>query len=1131
MTGGRGGEATAVVHVRLSGPIELRLGDRVLGERDLGGRRPRLLLAALTLQPDGALTRDAIAEVLWGDDLPATWSTALRVAASKVRLALAELFGDTQDDLHTATRAGYALDLPPGVALEVDVRVARDRLVRAIAGLETKDAVTAADAAAAARVVLERPLLGDESGPWVERQRAALREDLVQAVETLAMARLALSDPVRAAAAAADVVELAPYRESSHRLLMTAHNRAGNQGEALRSYERCRRLLAEDLGTTPSDETQALYRQLLGEEPDAPAPSLPLPGRLRLVGRDRSLAALERLLGSAMTGGGGIALVAGEPGIGKTRVARELADRAVGLGARVLWGRCLEPEWAPPFGAMVDLLPGLIGLAPAELTDRLVAQLVDAPEGPAGDRLRVREDLRRALLAAAQVGPLLVVIDDLQWADDSTLAALRHLGPSLASAPVLLLATVRDDEIASEDAAGLAIGALSRDPGVARTTLSTLTVEDVAELVESVHPSATAWAEIVHANTGGNPFFVEAVLLHLLESGADPTANAAPAAVRDVVAQRVHRLTADAQALLRTASLVEASFPLAAVADAADLDEVAALVAIEEALRARLVEAAERPDAYDFCHAIVRHAIADTISPRRRVRMHRRLAEAIEAAAGGAPGPTESGELAGQYHRSASLPGADRGVEHALRAAEHAETAGGADRTASFLGMALDLLPRGDPRAPEIAARRGVALVVGPHHAEGASIVVSAADDLVDLGEPAAASRLLAEAAWSAELAGFTEEAFSLAATGLGLVADGPEDDVWARLYLLDLRRQEADDPRGLGIPIMTAARRRAAELLHADPRHRTELAWAVWDHRDEILERGMDDVWALTMWAGRYGDALRMWQAQATAAEARGQAAEAVSAWAGAASCAVALGPLGDADRWTERARALARRVELRGSFALHLLGARDHLAHARATGFDELMEWVAELTIYRSDRAQRWAEAASYAATARTLAVEGRHDDARAMLDGVVEVIPLAPTTVVGTNRLVGDAVAAAWLARDSRHLPVLADAVRRVLIEPDFRGPMTDPRHAQARLLGLGGDVEGARRWFSDARTVARTDGLRPLQAIIDHDEALLLLRAGRPRDAVPLLDATARRATQLAMVGWVRRAERLALGSVD
>jgi hypothetical protein len=697
------------------------------------------------------------------------------------------------------------------------------------------------------------------------------------------------------------------------------------------------------------------------------------------------------------------------------------------------------------------------------------------------------------------------------------------------AAPVLVVLTARTEEIAAEAPAGLALAALTRDPGVARLALAPLDLDEVADLVRSVHPGALARSPDLHAETGGNPFFVEAVLLHLLETGAEPS-EGPPPAVRDVVSERVRRLGPDAQALLRTASLVEGAFSLGAVAAAAELDERVALSAIEAAMAARIVEPAERPDAYEFAHAIARQAIADELSPSRRVRLHRRVAEAIESACGGEPSPVESGEMAGQYHRSASLPGAERGVEHAVRAADHAEAAGGADRAAAFLGIALDLLPHGDERTTRLVARRGLALVAGARHAEGAALLVRAADELAAGGDRRGAAELMADASWTAELAGHTEEAFSLASTGLELVTGGPEDDVWARLYLLDLRRQEADDPRGLGIPIMTPERRRAARLMHADPRWRKDMAWAVWDHRDEILASDTDDVWALTMWAGRYGAALPLWQRAATAAEARGQLAEAVSSWAGAASCAVALGHLADADRWTDRARDLARRIELRGAFALHLVGARDQLVHARADGFDDLMEWLSELTVYRTDRAQRWAEAATYAAMGRIFAGEGRVDDARAMVDGVVEVLPEAPAAVVGTNRMVGDAVAACWLTVDTRHLDVLADAVQRLVVEPDFRCPMIEPRHVHARLLALAGDVDGARRRFAAARAVAVEDGLRPLRVILDHDEALLLLRQGRAEEAAPYLDAASRRATQLGMVGWVRRAERLALGIV-
>jgi hypothetical protein len=632
--------------------------------------------------------------------------------------------------------------------------------------------------------------------------------------------------------------------------------------------------------------------------------------------------------------------------------------------------------------------------------------------------------------------------------------------------------------------------------------------------------------------TAGNPFYVEAVLLHALELGVDRLDGTAPSAVRDVVARRLERLARPTQALLRVAALFQGAFRVDAAATAAGLAESEALDAIDEALAARLVAATERPDVYDFAHAISRAAIVETTTPSRRVRLHRRIAETLETLAPAAgPGTLDDGEIAGQYHRSASLRGAERGIEPALRAATHAEATGAADRAATYLGIALDLMAPNDDRRPRITARRGLALLAASRYEEGAAIVTAAADAMAAAGDRRAAAALLADGVWAGDLAGGTQVAYALAAAGLPLVAGDPEDDVWARLYLLDLRRQEASDPRGLGIPIATPERRRAARLLHADRRFRGDMAWGVWDHRDEVLASGVDDVWALTMWAGRYAEALPAWQRAATAAEGRGNVAEAVNAWAGAAGCAVALGRLDDADGMTERARDLARRIDLRGAYALHLVGARDLFVQARATNYDELFDWIAELTVERTDPAQRWAEATTYAALARGLAIDDRADDARAMLDGVIDVLPHAPTFVVGAGRTVSDAVSAAWLIEDDRHLPVLAAATERVLLASDFRCPMSEPRLTWARVLALGGDVDGARRSFADARIVAAEDGTRPLAAIIDHDEALLLLRHGTEpgvgAEAGRLLASCAAVAADVGMVGWIRRAERLAL----
>ena len=159
--------------------------------------------------------------------------------------------------------------------------------------------------------------------------------------------RLDLDQPALAATVAAEAVRLEPYRESSHRLLIAAHAAGGNRAEALRAYERCRRLLSEDLGVDPAPETESLYLTLLGDEPQ-PRPRVVNPGGWRIVGRDGHLDVLEQLVDRAASGSGAMALVTGEAGMGKTRLARELVARASERGAVLLWGTCREAEWSAP---------------------------------------------------------------------------------------------------------------------------------------------------------------------------------------------------------------------------------------------------------------------------------------------------------------------------------------------------------------------------------------------------------------------------------------------------------------------------------------------------------------------------------------------------------------------------------------------------------------------------------------------------------------------------------------------------------------------------------------------------------------------------------------------------------------
>ncbi len=442
--------------------------------------------------------------------------------------------------------------------------------------------------------------------------------------------------------------------------------------------------------------------------------------------------------------------------------------------------------------------------------------------GPRRRPPRAREDLRRAILGAAQVAPILLVLDDLHWADDATLGAVRHLAPSLPGAAVLLVATVRDEAVPAGGAvagrsppspatparhADRPAGA-GRDPS-GRT--GDLGAGRCAERLGRGHPVRDRRQPVLRRVAPPAPARV----------GRRRPRLPLPVAVRDVVGQRVGRLPEPTQALLRVASLFEGGFGLGAVAVAADLDEADALDAIDEAVRAPMIEAGDGPDAYEFVHAIARHAIAGTVPPSRR---------------GAAPPPHRRGARGHQRRRAgparvrrARRPVPPVGVAPRRRARRRARPPGGrprrcrrvaADRTAAYLGMALDLLAPGDDRRSTITARRGLALIAATRYDEGAAIVVDAADAMAAAGATKAAAALLADGAWAADLAGCTSVAYALAAAGVPSWPTAPRT-TWGPA--VPARPPPTGGPRSPRPrhPHRHARAPAAARMLHGDARFR----------------------------------------------------------------------------------------------------------------------------------------------------------------------------------------------------------------------------------------------------------------------------------------------------------------------
>ncbi|HEX3621550.1 MAG TPA: tetratricopeptide repeat protein [Acidimicrobiales bacterium] len=397
-----------MIRISLAGRVAVEVDGVAVDDGGLG-RLGRLALAYLVAERHRPVTRSELAELLWGDELPRSWETSLRGVALRLRGVLGAA-GLSPGEALTSAFGCWQLRLP--AATEVDLETAAAELARADSARESGRPDEARALAEDAAAIAGRGFLPESEGPWVERRQAELRELHLQALETLADAAEATGDWAGALRAAEEAVSVEPFRESAHLRLMRAHAGAGNRGEALRAYERCRRVLADELGVSPSPPTEAAYLALLGEEPP-PAVAAPdvvptadagpawsnIPFQLtRLVGRDDELAEIEKA-----AAGSRLLTLTGTGGVGKTRLALAAAAE-------------LAPRYAD--GAfLVELAP----LADADLVPQHVLSALgvreEAGQGPSD-----------TLAAHLRSRHLLLVLDNCE-----------HLvGPSAALAEGLL---------------------------------------------------------------------------------------------------------------------------------------------------------------------------------------------------------------------------------------------------------------------------------------------------------------------------------------------------------------------------------------------------------------------------------------------------------------------------------------------------------------------------------------------------------------------------------------------------------------------------------------------------------------------------------------------------------------------
>ncbi len=740
-----GAERRRAVRFNILGPVEVLDGERSV---ELGRPKQRAVLAALLVHVNQVVVLDRLIAELWGEQPPAQATASLQAYVSNLRRVLEPgRPARTPPRVLVTGAAGYRL-----VVAAADLDAARfaalaeqgDRL------LEAGRPAAAAEVLAEALGLWRGPALADVADePFAQAERQRLEELRVVALESRLAADLALGRHATAVPELGELVGRYPFRERLHGLLMLALYRSGRQAEALQVYQATGATLREELGIDPSRWLRELEADILRQAPrldwsppakadepaapaeaaDMPVPALPAtpppatplpdPDGGGLVGREEQLAVLAETFAGAAGGHGRLVLVAGEPGIGKTRLAEEAARRAAERGVRVAWGRCYEGEGAPAFwpwvqvarellsGVAADELGGMLGWAGAELS-QLLPELKDLVPGleppPVVELQEARFRLYRAVTALlhrlAEGGPLLVVLDDLHWADVASLRLLVFLTAELRTTRLVVLGTYREPEVAAGQPLAETLGALAREPVVERMALAGLGEADMARLVAN---AAGTWpvqrlARAVRERTAGNPFFVTELLRLLRSEGklaGDVTAaarRAIPVGVRDVLRRRLGRLPEQTNAVLLVGAVAGGGFDLDLVEAVTQLEEERALDAVEAAVLAGLVVEDERsPGRYGFAHALVRETIYQQLSRARRARLHARVGEALVGLRG-ADDPDRVLQVADHFWAAVPVIGAAAALPYVLAAVEYAMTRLAYEQAEQQLRRALELL-------------------------------------------------------------------------------------------------------------------------------------------------------------------------------------------------------------------------------------------------------------------------------------------------------------------------------------------------------------------------------------------------------------------------------------------------------
>ncbi|MGH2941234.1 MAG: ATP-binding protein [Solirubrobacteraceae bacterium] len=737
-----------MVRYAILGPVELRDGERRVA---VGGPRQVALLAMLLVNADRAVTGDRLIEAVWHDQAPAGALKRLQVAIARLRRIVDRDGTEDGSALQTVV-GGYLLAVRPG---ELDAEVFQTAVDEGRCALQAGEPGRARDALRDALAMWRGPALGRTAYEEFAQPEARRLEELrVAAIEMRAECELQLGEHGELVGELEMLVAGHPGRERLAAQLMLALYRCDRQADALDVYARTRAYLSGELGLEPGPALRSLQAEILAHSPTlqpaavgapaaiaeavtlsaaddtgarrvrTPAVVLPLAGSLRgapsvaFVGRDVELARLRERWKDAAAGRRAAVIVGGEAGIGKTRLARELACTVHGEGALVLYGRCDE-GLAVPYQPFVEALRPYVRAIGRE---RLHAELGDLaaplahllPElgglgkpphsDPKSERFALFEAMAALVEAMTRHQPALLILDDLHWAARPTLLLMRHLVRCDRPLRLLVVGSYRETDLDAGHPLGPLLADLQRDASAERLSLGGLGEPAVSALLQASlgHPldeRDATFVQLLQDQTAGNPFFIRELLAHLTESGvilppgehAGASVTAArlviPEGLRQVIGHRVARLSTDTQSTLRVAAVAGPTFSFALLEHV--LGEPSGLLdALDQAVAAGLVTDAGQAE-YAFAHALVRETIYRELGSARRMRLHRQLGEALEALGAG---DAHVEGLAHHFACAAADGQSEKAADYALAAGHDAASRLGYEEAAAHYERGLHAL-------------------------------------------------------------------------------------------------------------------------------------------------------------------------------------------------------------------------------------------------------------------------------------------------------------------------------------------------------------------------------------------------------------------------------------------------------